>query len=80
MSGETPPNVAGLSRLERRRLRMLLAPLMGAMAGIDKATPLVEACARLWRHPSVLADLRALFGVLARRHPLERATRSADTA
>ena len=67
VSGETPPNVAGLSRLERRRLRMLLAPLMGAMAGIDKATPLVEACARLWRHPSVLADLRALFGVLARR-------------
>jgi hypothetical protein len=42
---------------------------------LAKTTTLAEACALLWRHPQVLAELRELLGVLAGRvdhlhHPL----------
>ncbi len=60
LAGETPP---GPSRDERaRRLRMMLAVMLfGAEAVAD------DALAPLWRHPAMLAELRALLALLRDR-------------
>ena len=68
-----PPEVAQLGERARRLLRMLVAAVTEQALG--KTTTLAEACALLWRHPQVLAELRELFEVLAERidhlhHPL----------
>jgi superfamily II DNA or RNA helicase/HKD family nuclease len=60
-----PPVLATLDERTRRLLRMLVAAVMGKALG--KTTTLAEACALLWQHPQVLAELRELLGELAGR-------------
>lgn len=61
----TPPSIEGMSEVQRRLLRMLVASI--ATGAIEKTTTLEDACALLWRHPQVRAELSELFGVLADR-------------
>ncbi len=60
-----PPVLATMDERTLRLLRMLVAAVMGRALG--KATTLAEACALLWQHPQVLAELRELLGELAGR-------------
>ena len=59
------PDPSGLSVVERRLLRMLIASIGDRAA--TKATSLAEGCALLWEHPQVRAELLALLEVLADR-------------
>lgn len=60
----SPPLPAELPVRERRLLRMLVAQLVDSVAGTPS---LEEACALLWAHPQVRAELVQLFDVLAER-------------
>lgn len=62
---ETPPDPGTLSVRDRRLLRMLVATV--AERAIDKATTLEQACALVWAHPQVRAELVELMAVLAAR-------------
>ena len=67
------PRVDGLSIRDRALTRMLVAPV--ADRALGKTTSLEEACALLWAHPQVRAELIDLLDVLARQidhvhHPL----------
>jgi hypothetical protein len=57
-----PPVLSGLSERERRMLRMLVAAL--APRELDASATLAEACAMLWSHPQVRAELTALLDAL----------------
>ncbi|APR75572.1 DNA/RNA helicase of DEAD/DEAH box family protein [Minicystis rosea] len=61
----TPPDFALLGIRERRLLRMLVATVTDR--AISKSTTLLEACALLWAHPQVRAELLDLLDVLAAR-------------
>ncbi|HEY8380387.1 MAG TPA: DEAD/DEAH box helicase family protein, partial [Nannocystis sp.] len=61
----TPPDLTSLDPRTRRLLRMLVAGV--TEQAIDRKTSLVDACALLWQHPQVLAELDELLAVLADR-------------
>ena len=65
VAGEFPPAMATLDERSRRLLRMLVAAV--TVQALDKKTTLTQACALLWQHPQVLAELRELLGELAGR-------------
>jgi len=65
LSSPTPPRESSLLEAERRLLRMLVASLLGKAAG--KGQSLESGASLLWCHPQVLAELRDLLEVLARR-------------
>jgi len=62
---QAPPILAAIDERSRRLLRMLLAAVTGRV--LAKATTLAQACALLWQHPQVLAELGALLAELAGR-------------
>ncbi|MEO7273183.1 MAG: DUF3427 domain-containing protein, partial [Vicinamibacterales bacterium] len=62
---EHPPDVDALSTRERALARMLVASV--ADRALDKTTSLKDACALLWTHPQVRAELVGLLDVLANR-------------
>jgi superfamily II DNA or RNA helicase/HKD family nuclease len=66
-SAPTPPEVSSLTRPERRLLRMLVTSLVGSTSLVSRDAPLAAGLALLWRHPRVLADLRALCAALRER-------------
>lgn len=62
---ETPPDPDAMSLRDRRLLRMLVATV--AERALDKATTLEQACALVWAHPQVRAELVELMDVLTTR-------------
>jgi hypothetical protein len=60
-----PPVLAAMDERSRRLVRMLVAAVTERALG--KTTTLAQACALLWQHPQVLAELRELLGELAGR-------------
>jgi hypothetical protein len=67
LTGDGPPALDALSPRERRLLRMLIAPLVGATKLVPRDATLADGLSLLWRHPRVRADLVDLFNVLATR-------------
>jgi superfamily II DNA or RNA helicase/HKD family nuclease len=65
LSRDSAPDLTSLSLREQRLLRMLVASI-GEKA-LDKATSLAQACALVWAHPQIRAELRELLDVLATR-------------
>ena len=63
----TPPDTRSLDTHDRRLLRMLLMPLARSSTGEDGPQKIDEAASELWAQPNAVADLRALFDVLATR-------------
>ncbi|WP_437650357.1 DUF3427 domain-containing protein [Sorangium sp. So ce362] len=59
------PDSGAMSLRERRLLRMLVASV--ADRAIGKATPLAQACALVWAHPQVRAELVEVMDLLADR-------------
>jgi superfamily II DNA or RNA helicase/HKD family nuclease len=74
LESESAPEPSALSELERRRLRMLIAPLVDK--AVTSATPLRDGCELVWRHPQVRQELLALLATLAQQ--LEHVTTSLD--
>lgn len=73
LTSEIPPDPGTLSHRDRNLLRMLIAAV--ARGVLDKTTTLEQACALVWAHPQVRAELCDLMAVLAARvdhihHPL----------
>lgn len=62
---EAPPSLAAMRERDRRLLRMLVAAV--TERALAKSTTLEQACALLWQHPQVLAELRELLATLADR-------------
>jgi superfamily II DNA or RNA helicase len=62
---DVPLNVAGLTPMECRLLRMLLAPLLEKTP--TKGMSLAQGVTVLWKHPQVCAELVDLFETLSRR-------------
>jgi superfamily II DNA or RNA helicase len=56
------PDIDGMSDLEKRLARMLLANLAGQV--VTTMTPLQSAADLLWSHPQVVVELRELLDVL----------------
>ncbi len=65
LSSDFAPEVAGLAERDRRLLRMLVASITDR--AVDRAATLEEACALLWAHPQVLAEIRELLALLRAR-------------
>jgi hypothetical protein len=65
LAAEAAPDPESLSTSDRRRLRMLVAPLVDK--AVTKATSLADGCSLLWSHPQVRLELLALLGVLGER-------------
>jgi hypothetical protein len=65
LGSEEPPNVASLSIVDRRLLRMLVAQLVDK--AVTKSTTLEEGTNLLWAHPQVRAEVLALLDVLEDR-------------
>ncbi|KYF88723.1 helicase, partial [Sorangium cellulosum] len=65
LASEACPDPGAMSERERRLLRMLVATV--ADRAIEKATTLAEACALVWAHPQVRAELVEVLGLLATR-------------
>jgi superfamily II DNA or RNA helicase/HKD family nuclease len=63
LESDSPPDVGGMSIRDRRLLRMLVASV--ADRALDKATTLEQACAIVWAHPRVRAELVDLLEVLS---------------
>jgi len=62
---KTAPDVAEIREVERRLLRMMIAPLVDH--ALQRATPLQEAVEFVWKHPQVLSELAELFSLLRDR-------------
>ena len=62
---EAPPDPGAMSVHDRRLLRMLVAAVAGG--ALEKAATLEQACALVWAHPQVRAELVELMEVLAAR-------------
>jgi superfamily II DNA or RNA helicase/HKD family nuclease len=62
---EAPPDASAMSIRDRRLLRMLVAAVADQV--LDKTMTLEQACALLWAHPQVRAELVELMDVLAAR-------------
>lgn len=60
---DKPPSLSRLNVRDLRFLRMLVASVLDQ--AIDKKVSLADACALLWRHPQVRAELVELLDVLA---------------
>ena len=60
-----PPVLTTMDERGRRLLRMLVAAV--TERALSKATTLAQACALLWQHPQVLAELREVLSELAGR-------------
>ncbi|WP_437872572.1 DUF3427 domain-containing protein [Sorangium sp. So ce363] len=65
LASDACPDPGAMSLRERRLLRMLVATV--ADRAIDKATTLAQACALVWAHPQVRAELVEVMDVLAAR-------------
>ncbi|WP_437785423.1 DUF3427 domain-containing protein [Sorangium sp. So ce1097] len=65
LASEACPDPAVMSARERRLLRMLVATV--ADRAIGKTTTLAQACALVWAHPQVRAELVEVLDVLAGR-------------
>jgi hypothetical protein len=65
LAGSEPPNPASLPTRERRLLRMLVASVADRV--LHKDATLSEACAILWAHPQVRAELLDLLNALENR-------------
>jgi len=61
----TPPDPSAFPRQDQRTLRMLVASLLDK--ALTKTTPLPDACALLWAHPQIRAEVLALRDVLGQR-------------
>ncbi len=59
------PNVEDTSIIYSRYVRMLVASVVGSTVAADADIP--EACALMWQHPQVVAELRELMDVLLGR-------------
>jgi len=59
---EVPPDLTALSVLDRRLLRMIVAPIVDK--SVSKSATLEEGCALLWAHPQVRAEILELMDVL----------------
>jgi superfamily II DNA or RNA helicase/HKD family nuclease len=59
---EVAPDLATLSVLDQRLLRMIVAPLLDK--SVSKTTTLGEGCVLLWAHPQVRSEILALMDVL----------------
>src|SRR5579872_2575443 len=62
LSSDTPPSENSTTVEDMRLLRMLLASLVGRLAGPDAS--LDDASRFLWRHPQVIAELVELMDIL----------------
>ncbi|MGK3971479.1 DUF3427 domain-containing protein [Sorangium sp. So ce118] len=65
LASEACPDPGAMSERERRLLRMLVATV--ADRAIEKANTLAEACALVWAHPQVRAELVEVLGLLGAR-------------
>lgn len=65
LSRDAPPDLGSMTERARRGARMLVASV--ADTALHKSTSLAEACALLWRHPQVRAELLELLDVLEGR-------------
>ena len=65
LASEAPPDLGAMGERDRRLLRMLIASV--ADRAIDKSTTLAQACAVVWAHPQIRAELVDLLEVLAAR-------------
>ncbi|WP_437665388.1 DUF3427 domain-containing protein [Sorangium sp. So ce1182] len=65
LASEACPDPGAMSERERRLLRMLVATV--ADRAIEKANTLAEACALVWAHPQVRAELVEVLDLLAAR-------------
>jgi hypothetical protein len=63
LTAGAPPAPGTLRPYDRRLLRMLLASVADRV--LDKSTSLAEACAVIWAHPQVRAEIVDLMEVLA---------------
>jgi hypothetical protein len=59
---EVAPDLSTLSVLDRRLLRMIVAPLVDK--SVSKTTTLDDGCKLLWAHPQVRSEILALMDVL----------------
>jgi superfamily II DNA or RNA helicase/HKD family nuclease len=59
---EVAPDLATLSVLDQRILRMIVAPILDK--SVPKTTTLGEGCELLWAHPQVRSEILALMDVL----------------
>jgi hypothetical protein len=59
---DVAPDLATLSVLEQRLLRMIVAPIVDK--SVAKTTTLDEGCTVLWAHPQVRSEILALMDVL----------------
>jgi superfamily II DNA or RNA helicase len=65
VDSDTAPDLANLSIVDKRYLRMLIASLVDQVVGKDAT--LEECIELLWQHPQVLKELSALFEYLLTR-------------
>ncbi|WP_437310913.1 DUF3427 domain-containing protein [Sorangium sp. So ce388] len=65
LASEACPDPGAMSERERRLLRMLVATV--ADRAVEKANTLAEACALVWAHPQVRAELVEVLDLLAAR-------------
>jgi len=65
LAAEAPPDLGAMSPRDRRLVRMLVASV--TERAIEKTTRLERACALLWAHPQIRAELIDLLEVLAAR-------------
>jgi superfamily II DNA or RNA helicase/HKD family nuclease len=63
LTANAPPALDAMAERERRLTRMLVASV--AEKALEKATTLAEACALLWEHPQVRAELVELLDALS---------------
>jgi superfamily II DNA or RNA helicase/HKD family nuclease len=63
LSGQAPPDIAGMSLKQHRLLRMLL----GSITRLSTSASLQEARDQVWQHENVLAELAELLDVLPSR-------------
>lgn len=64
-----PPDLERLTEKEKRLIRMLIVQLMAGLASnaLQRCGSMEDALGLLWDHPNVIADIRALLGVLRKR-------------
>ena len=65
VDSDTAPDLANLSIMDKRYLRMLIASLVDQV--VDKDATLEECIELLWQHPQVLKELSGLFEYLTTR-------------
>ncbi len=65
LQSEAPPDSDALSSVDRRLLRMIVAPIIDK--AVTKSDTLAEGCALLWAHPQVRAETLALLDILHER-------------